>query len=799
MRRPRFAPTLIDRYVIAEILPPTGLGLLLFTFILLLQQITILTGLLIARGADFPTILRLFMNILPSILATTIPMAFLLGVLLAFGRLAADSEIVALRASGVSPVQLLRPIVALSLLTGFITFYVLAVAVPNANQAYRQVFYALVLSKAKTGVKPRVFNDNDPIPQMVLYVADIPAESGDWRNVFISDNRTPQKPQVILARSGRLVMAPKARKVELHLEEGVAHAYQPNAPEQYEITRFKRWEMPLPFDQFFPNLPLSKGDREMTLPELLAQIRDLTGKGRPLDAARYWVEFHKKFAIPTACLVFGLLGLGLSLGSKKEARSAAFGLSIAVIFVYYVFIRLGEQAGDTGVLPPSIAMWAANVVLGAAAVLLLVLNHREAAFDPLDPAHYRRWLPHIRRARAPQAGPSAAGRPTVVVRIPRLRLPFRFPSLLDRYVGRQFLGHLVLVALGFWAIFLLVEFMDLFDDVQQNRVKGLVVVRYFAFHAPAVLHLIFAVAILVTTLTTFGILSRGNEVTAMKASGISVYRATLPVITLGLLGSLLLFGIGEFLLPYTNRVAGENFAVIKGRPPRSSSYLDRHWILGGDGRFYNYEYVVEGSRPPGLLGPLKPGEQFSLYGLQVYDIDASRWEIADHLRAARAIWNGVSYDVEMGWRRSRGPDGQFRTRAFEGIRTRELEPPSYFRKQEPESETLDYAALRDHIAVLESLGIDVAKLRVQLHRKLSFPLVSAVMVLVGIPFAFVVGRRGALYGIGLSIVIAIVYWTVLSVFEALGNNAMLPPLLAAWAPNLLFGAAGLYLMLTLDT
>ena len=101
--------------------------------------------------------------------------------------------------------------------------------------------------------------------------------------------------------------------------------------------------------------------------------------------------------------------------------------------------------------------------------------------------------------------------------------------------------------------------------------------------------------------------------------------------------------------------------------------------------------------------------------------------------------------------------------------------------------------------MLEALGVDVVRLRVQLHRKLSFPLVSVVMILLGIPFAFVVGRRGALYGIGLSIVIAIVYWTVLSVFEALGSNALLPPPLAAWAPNLLFGAAGLYLMLTLDT
>jgi LPS export ABC transporter permease LptF/LPS export ABC transporter permease LptG len=797
MRLRRLKPMLLDRYICAEILPPTGLGLLLFTFILLLQQITVLTGILIARGADLPTILRLFFNILPSILAITIPMAFLLGVLLAFGRLASESEIVALRASGISPAQLLRPVVALSLLAGLVTFYVLAVAVPRANQSYRQVFYALVLSKAKTGVKPRVFND-ELIPGMVLYAADIPAGTGEWKNLFISDMRNAGKPQVILARSGRLLISEKARKVELHLEQGVIHAHQPHLPEQYEITRFKSWDSPLPFEQFFPQLPLSKGDRELTLPELTARIRELTSEGRGAESAPFRVEVHKKFAIPMACLVFGLLGLGLSLGSRKEARSAAFGLSILIIFVYYVFIRLGEQAGDTGALPPFLAMWSANAVLGSLAVVLLVLNHREAAFDPLDPSHYRRWLPRVSRAPLPPA-PARGPRPAVVVRVPRLRFPIRFPSLLDRYVARQFLGHLALVVMGFWMIFMLVEFMDLVDDVRQNRVKGAVLVQYFAFHAPAVLHLIFAVAVLVTTLTTFGVLARRNEITAMKAGGISIYRATLPAIGLGLVGSLFLFGLGEFMLPHTNRVASERLNTIKGRPPRSSGYLDRHWILGADGRFYNYDYLVEGSRPAGVLAPLGPGDGFALYGLQVYDVDPERWELRDHLRAARAVWNGVSYDLEQGWRRARQAHGRYSTRPFEGIRTRELEPPAYFRKDEPDSDALDFAALHAHIGVLEALGVDVVRLRVQLHRKLSFPLVSAVMILLGIPFAFVVGRRGALYGIGLSIVIAIVYWTVLSVFEALGNNALLPPPLAAWAPNLLFGAAGLYLMLTLDT
>lgn len=784
-------PTLLDRYVIREIVPPTGLGLLLFTFILLLQQITLLTSVLIAKSAPPATIARVFIYLLPSILSVTIPMAFLLGVLLAFGRLASDSEIVALRASGISPGRLLRPVLALATVSGLVTFYIMAVALPVANQAHRQIMFDLVVSQARTSVKPRVFTDDLlPSRSMVLYVSDIPAGTGEWHDVFIHDVRTPERPKVILARAGHLVVDEAHRTLEMHLEKGVVHSFDPATPELYEQQRFRSLDLPLPFDEFFPKVPLSKGDREMTLGELAGRIRDIQAKGKPAkEAAPFEVEVHKKFAIPVACFVFGLLGLGLSLGSKKEARSAAFGLSIAVIFVYYVLIRLGEQAGDTGVLPPWLAMWGANVILGVVALVLLVLNHREAAFDPLDVGQYLAWLPRIRRAPRPKATAERRSRatPAVVLRIARPNI--RLLGILDRYIATQYIGHILLVGVGFWSIFILAEFMDLFDDIQQNRVKGKVVLHYYAFHSPLVVHLIAPVAVLVATLTTFGIMSRRNEMTAMKAGGISIYRSTMPVVALGLAVSLSLFAMGEFLLPHTNLVADRDFDVIKGRPPQSSSYLDRRWILGSDGRFYNYEYVAPAPEPDGIV----------LFGLTVYDVDTAAWDLRERLFSARAEWHRseASYDLERGWRRSFGGRAAFRT--FSEIRTRELDPPSYFRQEERRSDTLRFGELQDYIAKLETLGLDVVKLRVQLHRKLAFPMVGVVMTLIGIPFSFVVGRRGALYGIGISIVIAILYWACLGIFEALGNNALLPPILAAWAPNLLFGAAGLYLMLTLET
>ncbi len=677
--------------------------------------------------------------------------------------------------------------------------------------------FSLVVSKARTDVKARTFTDSLLPGRMMLFVQDIEPDTGLWKNLLIHDTRDLREPKLILSKTGELVVDRDRQIVRIELGPGSQHSFFPNDPREYNRTAFGSMGWDLPVDEFFPDrkkLMLSKGDREMTLGELadrIAQIRS-SGQGRK-EWGRFSVEWHKKFAIPAACLVFGLLGLGLSLGSKKEARSSAFALSIAVIFVYYVLIRLGEQAGDTGMMTPFLSMWAANLVLGAIALALLWLNHREAAFDPLDPAHYLAFVPKVRRQRAARPAPPArsvapggAPRPVVVVRIPRLTL--RFPSILDRYIARSWTGNVTLVLAAFMSIFVLGEFMDLIDDIQQHSVKGKVIVHYYAFHLWWIGFTVAPVAVLVGALVTLGLLARRNEITAMKAGGISVYRAAGPVLGMGILSSVLLYGMQEWMLPTTNKAAALDRNVIKGRPAQSSDQFDRRWVLASDERFYNFDYIVERSSPParGVAEPARGGE-FSVYGFSIYDVDPKTWELRERLFASRAAWSGGTrtYELERGWRRTTGERSSYRPFTSERVRVigrdpgGEIEPPSYFRREEKPSDTMGFAELTAYIRSLETRGFDVAKLRVQLHRKLAFPMVGFIMTLLAVPFSFIVARRGALYGIGIAIVIAIVYWAVLGIFEALGNNALLHPALAAWAPNLAFGAIGLYLILTLET
>ncbi len=357
--------------------------------------------------------------------------------------------------------------------------------------------------------------------------------------------------------------------------------------------------------------------------------------------------------------------------------------------------------------------------------------------------------------------------------------------MLDGYIASSYVNHLLLTTTAFWSLSMLIEAMELVDDMYQHHLPWSVLFRYLAFQAPAHLTLVLPVAFLVATLTTLGLMARRNEITAIKAGGISVYRLAVPVVVTALAGAALLFGLGEFVVPFTNRVAQREKAIIKGRPLQSVRYALDRMVLGRGGRFY---HLTSSTGTPDIL-----------HNVWAYDVNPQTWRLTECLFAGQARWSrgDAVYTLERGWRRVLEPRRVFRT--FSSTRTREIEEPEYFRQQEASSATLGFAELRAQIRSQSALGLDVVRLQVDLHQKLALPLVAVVMALLGIPFAFVVGRRGALYGIGLAILLAIVYYSCFELFRGLGNNALLTPALAMWAPNLLFAGAAVYLLLGLDT
>ncbi|MCI0362652.1 MAG: LptF/LptG family permease, partial [Phycisphaerales bacterium] len=220
-----------------------------------------------------------------------------------------------------------------------------------------------------------------------------------------------------------------------------------------------------------------------------------------------------------------------------------------------------------------------------------------------------------------------------------------------------------------------------------------------------------------------------------------------------------------------------------GRPKQTYLRPDRKWILGGNSRIYYYRYLDTAEK--------------TMVGVNVYEIDPKTFRLRRQISAARAQWQPAMnrWIYQDGWRRdlmaSKNNFEKFQVTTFPELE----EPYSHFLKEVKQEKQMNFWELDQYIGDLQRSGFDTIRLRVQFHKKFSVPLFALIMALISAPFAFLVGNRGAMAGIGVSIGIAIAYWAVGRLFEEIGNVGHLPPALAAWSPNALFSLSGIYLML----
>jgi LPS export ABC transporter permease LptG/LPS export ABC transporter permease LptF len=771
-----------DRYVVRETFVPFALALLVFTFVLQIPPVMDVAEKLIAKGVDSRTIGRIMLTLLPQALGITIPMAVLVGLLVALGRLSGDREIVAAQACGVSILRLLRPVSLVALLAWAATSWVMIWALPNANQSYREIVYGIVAARAENEVRPRIFFED--FPGLVLYVRDLPVDGRGWNDVFLADTRRAGQPEIFLARHGRLVLDRAGRRVDLELEDGTRHRVPPDGVAKYEVQRFQTMTLGMDPDTVFPRAGLQPGENEMTIPELRQEAQRRAEAGQ--SPHRAIMAIHRKFSIPVACLIFGLVGLGIGATNRKDGRQSSFVVAIAVIFVYYVFMYTSEALAKARWIPAELAMWVPNIVLGlfGAALVLWRTRFADVARGLSIP------LPWRRPAAAPVPGPgSPAARPradkgvVLVVKVPQVGLPR--PRILDLYVGRVYVRVFALAFVGMLGIFYIATFIDLSDKLFKGQTTSAMLLRYFWYATPQYVYFVVPIAALLATLVAVGLLTKSSELVVMRACGISLYRAAVPLLLFGAVWSAGLFALQETVLANANRQAQATRHVIRGGSPRTFDVLNRQWVAGRDGSLYNYLYFDPRAE--------------ELNGLSVYRFAEREWRLASRTFAAHASYRDATWQARQGWLREFDRRGE--VRAFKTFETSVLpiEPADYFKTEQPDAERMNYAQLRHYIDELETSGFNVVPYAVALQRKVSFPFVTVIMTLLAVPFAVTTGRRGALYGVGVGIVLAIVYWLIFSVFAAIGTAGLLKPALAAWAPNIMFAAVAAYLLLTVRT
>lgn len=794
----------LDRYIFREIAGPLGLGFLVYTFILLLQFLFSSAEMIIRRGLAVATVGRLLLYSLPNIVVLTIPMALLLGVLVGVGRMASDSELVALRSNGVGIVRILRPVLILSGFLVLVNAILMIGILPRGNHAVSKLYLDILARTVGQQVEPRVFYTE--WQGKVLYVFGVAGDRGsEWRGVFLADAVPGERQETIIARTGRLRVEGDGERVVLDLKDAIKHSFDARSPKRYETSRHETLSLVLR-DRFLSTerakLAQRKGPRELTLPELRAVARDISVEPEARRLARIGIQ--KMFAIPAACLVMGLLALPLAFTNRHGGKSSGFVISIGVIVVYYVLLSQGEDAARLGKLSPRLAIWLPNLLLLLLGLTFLTLRNRDRGFLP---RRFERWLgARIQRLKgrlfsrsktkgsvARPQGPHdetrawADGRRErrvpqgrILLRLPRLRL--RFPNLLDRYVLQRFAAVLALVWISAVALGAVADLTSNIDDIIKNKVPASVLWRYYEYLSLQLAFDVAPIAVLVTTLVTFSLLSRTSEVVALRSLGVSLFRISLPVVV----GSALIATACAFLqfqvLPASNHKVAEATDRIRGRDkPRAVRRADQQWLLGQGKFIYNYlNYDPKNS---------------SLQRLQVFTFDSSH-SLVGRLMASHARFGPGGWVVEDGW-----------VRTFDGLTERSFrsfatplkldldEPPDYFAAEVRRPKELSYGELKAYLEELRESGQSVPALEVALHGRMAFPFAAVVMALVALPFAFRLERRGALYGLGVAIGLGIVFMAVFAIFRTLGEVGAFPAFIAVWSPNVIFTLLASYLFL----
>ena len=776
---------ILTRYILKEVISHAAIGVAVFTFVLFTRDLGKILDLVARNSAPLPSVAELFFYTVPVALTYTIPMGVLVGILIGLSRLAADSEITAMRASGIGVWTFLRIVSifvvvawALALLNGILV-------APRSQAALGKLQDRLKSSQASFEVQSNVFYEG--FPKLVLYVQDVHTrpEAAEWRGVFLADVSNPAAPRITLAEKG-IMVSEGPQTLHLHLSNGSTHETIAGQPDHYQVSTFAESDIPIA-------LPASDTAQAQSAPVGEMSTRELWQQAKHADSAtRRWdlIEVHRRFSLSSACVVLALVGIPLGLSSKKGGKSAGFVLTILLVFGYYSASLIGVSLAKTGRLSPVMGVWLADFIFLVAGLCLLWRVERR----PIDISRMRAlWRPFKAGLEKSSGILTVNGGDSgdVIKRAEiRRRVLFgaRFPMLLDDYILRDFSLYLAMIMASFLMLLLVFTLFELIGDILRNQISFMVVGEYLLNVSPFFVYNAAPVSMLLAVLITFGLMTRSNEITAVKATGISIYRVIVPVMVAAALVAVGLFFFDQFYLPHANKRQDALRNLIKGKPAQTYLLPDRKWIKGQHSTIYYYRFFDP--------------DRDEFGSLTAFQYDPATFQLTQRIYAARAHWEGrlQKWVCEQGWERElRGP-------AIESYRTFDVstfnvlnEPPYYFKKEVKQFTEMNYQELKQYIHDLQQSGFDVVRLRVQLQKKFAFPIITLVMAVLAVPFALSAGRRGAITGVAIAVGIAVVYLTISNFSESMGNVSQLPPGLAAWAPDLFFALVGGYLILKVPT
>ena len=776
---------ILARTIFREVAVAAALGTALFTLVLFMYRLGSgkLFEVLLRGSASGATVGYLLSLLLPFALVFALPTGTLVGVLIGLGRMSSDGEITALRAAGVPGRRVVAPVIAYSILAtiaaGFCSLYLQPFALREQYRIRNQG----IAQQLTAEIQPRVFQEQFSRQNLILYVRDVPPSAStiaDWKDVFIADTSPAEErskegreygdaPSITLAASALAVPDPVHNTIQLSMKDVSTHAVDKDPSFYYNTTSPK-------MDQL---LAVNQKTEETANRIQSMDSRPLFEEVKRTRSPEARVELHRRLALPVACLLLALVGIPLGAASRRTGRSGAFVVTVFLAFLYYMSLISLIGLAQQGRLQPELAAWGPNVVFGLIGIALVAGLDRPGDRDYLSRVRAARDHVWSRLKAFVQQSKTAARSARSLPRIPLV------PGVIDTYVLSTFLFYFAVWLAAFVVLAHIFIFFDLLGDYMARSIAPAKVLSYHFFLTPMLIYDSAAMAVLAAVLVTFAVMSKNNEVTAMKACGVSLYRLSAPVILAAGMVSGALFLFDHYYIPQSNRIQERLLAEIKGRPPQTFLNPNRKFVNGQDPRkprIYNFKYYDQA--------------QNVMVGVNVYELAETPFRLIRHVSAESARWEPSlkSWVFQNGWSRDFAGVESKDYKTFQATTFPEMiEPPGYFLVEEKQEKQLTFRELDRYIQDLQQSGFNTVRLQVQYHKKFSVPMFALVIGLLAAPFSFMTGNRGAMAGVGASLGIALAYFALGRFFEEVGNVNQLPAMMAAWSPVVVFALAGTYM------
>jgi lipopolysaccharide export system permease protein len=355
----------ITRAILKEMTTVASVTLLGLVVLVLLQQAVRLADLIAKQGVSPFTIAPVLALALPALVVTILPVCSLMAPAITYSRLATDSEILALRATGYSFYQLLTPILGLGVVMGVATAVLVLEIIPHANFLARQLIFEAVSTSLQLRLRERVFQS--PLPGLAVYVERIDQKNGQLEGVLIADNRTVEA-TTIFASEAEIIPDFAGMRVIVKMRNG--SLLRREGEQSLQQATFERYSFVIEVGNPWDGAELSrKRVREMTLAEIWQQVQTLKASGG--SHLRALVEWHKRVALPVSCFVLVFVGAPVGGLNRRTGRLGAFGISAGSLLLYYILVTTGSSLAETGAISPTLGVWAPNVVAVTAAVYLV--------------------------------------------------------------------------------------------------------------------------------------------------------------------------------------------------------------------------------------------------------------------------------------------------------------------------------------------------------------------------------------------------------------------------------------------